>query len=70
MSLLSPGVTNTPGFGPCIRDDELRARSERNKKRNSLDPRAVAEQVCYLLSLEPELCVDELVVQPNPAWKA
>jgi NADP-dependent 3-hydroxy acid dehydrogenase YdfG len=67
VALLSPGVVNTPGFGPGIKDAALRERAVQNKERNGLDPRFVAQQVCYLLALPREVCVEELVVQPNGA---
>ncbi len=65
VSLIKPGTTNTEGFGPGIRDPELRGQVEKIKERTGMDPRAVAEQICHLIAAPRSVCIAELVLLPH-----
>jgi NADP-dependent 3-hydroxy acid dehydrogenase YdfG len=64
VSLVTPGLVRETGFGPDIRDDCLREEIMSMKDVRGIAPDLVAEQVCHVLALPPEACIDEIVIVP------
>ena len=68
VSMVAPGLVRNTGFGPGIRNDELREEIMAMKDDMGIAPSIIADQVCHLLSLPAEARIDELIVVPS--WQA
>jgi NADP-dependent 3-hydroxy acid dehydrogenase YdfG len=65
ISLVKPGFMNTPGLGPGTRNPELQRQVVALKERIGLPPGLVADEICHLLALPPEVTVPELTIVPT-----
>ena len=62
---VTPGFVKTGGFGPGIRDPQLRARMTAVKEEIGLSPELVADQVRHLLALPRQATINDLVIVPS-----
>lgn len=62
---IKPGAVKTPGFGPGIRDPELRQSVEARKQTAAMEPSLIAAQICHLLALSRSACITEMVILPH-----
>ena len=65
VSMIKPGATRTPGFGPGIRDPELRATVTTATCASGMEPALVAEQIRHLIALPRSACITELTLIPH-----
>jgi NADP-dependent 3-hydroxy acid dehydrogenase YdfG len=66
VCLVNPGFVNTQGFGPGIRDEQLRAAVVARKEAAGLPPSAVADQICHVVALDRHIQVPEIWISPFP----
>jgi 2-keto-3-deoxy-L-fuconate dehydrogenase len=64
VCLIHPGLTNTPGFGPGIRNDQLRTGVTAAKEAAGMPPSAVAEEVVRVIAMPRDRYVGELSIHP------
>jgi NADP-dependent 3-hydroxy acid dehydrogenase YdfG len=65
VAMIKPGATLTPGFGPGIRDPELRDQIVTAARRNGMEPAAVAAQICHILALPRTASITEMTLVPH-----
>ena len=65
VSMIKPGATRTPGFGPGIRNPDLRRTTVAELNRTGMTPAEVAHQICHMLSLPRTACITEMTLVPH-----
>jgi NADP-dependent 3-hydroxy acid dehydrogenase YdfG len=65
VAVIKPGMTKTDGFGPGIRDPQLRAQVEAAKEKTGMQPSALAAQICHVIAAPRTVCIEEMVVMPH-----
>jgi NADP-dependent 3-hydroxy acid dehydrogenase YdfG len=68
ICLVNPGLTNSEGFGPGIRDPKLRETITAVKESRGMAPAVVAEEICRVISLPRDRFIPEFGVEPFPLW--
>jgi NADP-dependent 3-hydroxy acid dehydrogenase YdfG len=62
---VKPGTVNTDGFGPGIRDDELRRRIVASKEATGMAPSLLADQIVQLIAMPRGASVTEMTIVPH-----
>lgn len=65
VAAVKPGAVKTDGFGPGIRDPELRKRVEARKQTAAMEPSVLAAEICHLLAVPRSACIAEMVIIPH-----
>jgi NADP-dependent 3-hydroxy acid dehydrogenase YdfG len=68
ICLVNPGLTNSEGFGPGIRDESLRETITAIKESRGMPPEVVAAEICRVISLPRDRFIPEIGVEPFPLW--
>jgi clavulanate-9-aldehyde reductase len=65
VALIKPGTTKTDGFGPGIRDPQLRDQVQATKEKTGMEPSVVASEICHMIAAPRTMCIAEMVVVPH-----
>lgn len=65
VSTVAPGLVRDTGFGPGIRDDQLREQVLSTKQDLGMPPSLVAAQVVHVLTMPAGARIDDLVLVPT-----
>lgn len=63
--LARPGLIDTPGFGPGVRDQSSRETIEELKRRG-MDPVILGAEIARVFSLDRTMNIAEITIQPGP----
>jgi len=65
VGVVKPGMVKTGGFGPGVRDPDLRKQVEATKEKAAMAASVVADQICHMIAVPRTACISELVVIPH-----